>query len=169
MGMIAPDNKARLEQEIATLIFLISKGREVFFQATGESRSSVIEWFDHWVTKELFVENEELQQLELNLQLLYIKLTSYYEELGLDKDLDLSTRRQAFAHSQTKHIFGPEAKYNFFLHKVTKNFGKVQFIFYEERTDGTYNSTTVDLDLDVDIANFLSTWRPPDSVESPSV
>ncbi len=157
--MITGSNKERLEQEIANLIDLVRGGREFFFEKSGLSLSSSGDWFNHWKSKELFQEHLELRQLELNIQLFYIKLASYYELID-HENLDVSTRRHAFAHDRTRHIFGKDVNYNFFLHKVAQNFKKVQVVFYEERPKDGENGLVEsrDLELDRDINDFIFTW-----------
>lgn len=105
----------------------------------------------------------ELAQLELNIQLLYIKLPSYYELIANSEAKKVAVRkaRNAFAHELTDLMFNKRVKYNFFLHKVAENFKKVQFIFYEEDNEGSEKevlSKTFDLELDKDINNFLAIW-----------
>ncbi len=158
--MLASSNKERLEQEIANLIRLISLGREVFFTKTGHTLDSSDNFLDHFVSKELFQTDSVLIQLELNIQLLYVKLSSYYQLTSSSKATALKKLRNAFSHELTDLIFNKRVHYNFFLHKVTENFKKVLFIFYEEDAktlDKTLTKTLI-LDLDLDINNFLSTW-----------
>ncbi len=162
--MIAASNKSRIEQEIANLITFISDGRSFFFAQTGLSSESSDDWFDHFKTKELFQEHLELRQLELNIQLFYIKLSSYYQLIADKKGRDaVNKQRQAFAHELTDIIFSDRVKYNFFLHKVTENFKRIEFIFYEEDErklieQGSILSETLDMDLDKDINDFISAW-----------
>jgi hypothetical protein len=162
--MISGSNKERLEQEIANLIDFISKGRFFFFKKTGLSLKSPNSWFDHWKSKDLFQKYIKLRQLELNIQLFYIKLSSYYKLTLNKKSASINKQRQAFAHELTDIIFNKRVKYNFFLHKVTKNFKKIQFIFYEDdanklKKEGSILSKTLDLDLDKDINDFIDTWK----------
>lgn len=161
--MITTSNKERLEQEIANLITFISNGRDIFFQKTGLGINSSNDWFDHFKTKDLFQEHLELRQLELNIQLFYIKLSSYYQLILGKKNESINKQRNAFAHELTDLIFSKRIRYNFFLHKVTKNFKKIEFIFYEEDEDklkkeGSILSKTLDLNLDKDINDFISIW-----------
>ena len=162
--MITGSNKERLEQEIANLIQLISDGREFFFKESGLNRNSSDSFFNHWKSKELFQAHIELRQLELNIQLFYIKLASYYQLLSNSKNRDVKKQRNAFVHELTDLIFSKRVEYNFFLHKVTKNFKKIQFIFYEENsTENEGLSKTLDLELDKDINDFIAVWTAPQS------
>lgn len=157
--MIAGSNRERLEQEIANLIRFISDGREFFFQKTGFNRNSSDGFLNHWKSKELFQAHLELRQLELNIQLFYIKLSSYYKLLSNLKDQSLRKPRNAFAHELTDLIFNKRTKYNFFLHKVSQNFKKIQFVFYEEKPQDEDDFTrTLELDLDKDINDFIQVW-----------
>ncbi len=106
----------------------------------------------------------ELNQLQLNIQLLYIKLAAY-DELLSRENRDVSTRRHVFAHANTRHILGKDVKYNFFLHKVSENFKRVQFVFYDENGMEEFppNVKSIDLELDKDIRNFLSIWSEAES------
>jgi len=165
--MLAGTNKERLEQEIAALIDFISEGRRFFFNATGYSRSSSDNYVNHFVSKEVFHSHRELKQLELNIQLLYIKLASYYAVLNDSKGQGrVKKARNVFAHELTDLIFKKRVKYNFFLHKVSENFKRIQFIFYEETPEGNdLLSKTFDIELDKDINDFLKEWskvRKPD-------
>lgn len=162
--MIAVTNRQRIEQEIANLVSFISGGRNFFFDRTGLSRESPNEWFDHFQTKDLFQDYPELRQLELNIQLFYIKLSCYYQLISNKKRDSINKQRQAFAHELTDLIFNKRVKYNFFLHKVTKDFKKIEFIFYEEdenklKWEGSILSKTLDLELDKDINEFLEEWK----------
>lgn len=76
--MMASSNRERLEQEIVQLIYFIVEGRNFFFEKTGYSANSPDDFLNHFKSKELFAAHRELVQLELNIQLLYIKLSSYY-------------------------------------------------------------------------------------------
>ncbi len=157
--MLTGSNKERLEQEIANLIDLISNGRTFYFQKTGFSTKSSNNFLGHWKSKELFQAHLELRQLELNIQLLYIKLASYYQLVVDNKIGNVKKQRNAFAHELTDLIFNKRVKYNFFLHKVTENLKKVQFVFYEEAsTDEQGLVKTLDLDLDKDITDFILAW-----------
>ena len=162
--MIASSNKERLEQEILTLVTLICDGRSFFFQKTNLNIESSDLWFDHFRTKDLFQEYLELKQLELNIQMFYIKILSYYQLISSGKSNSINKQRQAFAHHLTDLIFNKRVKYNFFIHKVTQNFKKIEFIFYEEDAkklseQGNILSKTLDLDLDKDINDFISLVR----------
>ncbi len=157
--MLSGSNRERLEQEIANLIDLISNGRKFFFQETGLSTSSSGEWFDHWKTKELFQKHLELRQLELNIQFLYIKLESYYKLIeDAEKIEGVKEPRLAFAHHLTQKIFGGKIEYNFFLHKVSENFKKVQIVFYDENPSDKELVRSIDLNLDKDINDFIKVW-----------
>lgn len=131
----------------------------MFFNKTDFSVNSPDNWLNHFVSKEILNGTLELNQLQLNIQLLYIKLAAY-DELLSQENTDIKTRRHIFAHSHTRHVFNREVKYNFFLHKVSENFKKIQFIFYEEESETTSQETikVIDLELDKDIKNFLSIW-----------
>ncbi len=155
--MLAETNKRRLEKEILNLIKFISKGRDFFFDKTGLSYGSSDNWFDHFLCKELFSKYPELVQLELNIQLLYVKLSSYYQLISSEKKITLIKPRNAFAHELTDLIFNKRVRYNFFFHKVTENFKKIQFIFYEEVNGETEKQlvTNLDLELDTDINYFF--------------
>ncbi|MDO8530158.1 MAG: hypothetical protein Q7S10_02015 [bacterium] len=152
--MITGSNKERIEQEILSLIKFIINGRVFFFQKTGFSLQSSDDFQNHWESKELFQSYSELRQLELNIQLFYIKLSSYYKLVSREKVSSVAKPRNAFAHELNPIIFKGQVKYNFFLHKVTKNFKKVQFAFYEENNGG--NTKALDLDLDKDINEFIN-------------
>ena len=154
--MLTGSNQKRLEQEVANLIDFITRGRDFFFQKAGLNRNSSDDFLNHWAVKELFQAHLELRQLELNIQLFYIKLSSYYQLLSDGKGAKLKKQRNAFAHELTDMIFSKRVQYNFFLHKVTKNFKKIQFVFYEE--SGGDLVKTVDLNLDKDINKFITTW-----------
>lgn len=112
--MITSNNKERLTQEILSLIRLMSDGRDFFFIKTGLDRSSSSNFMDHWKIKDLFQNNIELTQLELNIQLFYIKLSAYYESSS-EKNKKLAKPRNAFAHKLTSNIFNKKIKYNFFF------------------------------------------------------
>lgn len=159
--MLSTSNKERLEQEIANLIDLISKGRTFFFKQSGLSLESSDDWFDHWKSKELFQTHFELRQLELNIQLFYIKLSSYYKLTSNDKSKGINKQRQAFAHELTDIIFSERVEYNFFLHKVTENFKKIEFIFYGENNSDGKGIAVLDLNLDKDINDFIKSWINP--------
>lgn len=171
--MLTSSNKERLEQEIANLIRFISDGREFFFKKTGLNRNSSDDFLNHWKSKELFQTHLELRQLELNIQLFYIKLSSYYKLLSNAKDRSLKKQRNAFAHELTDLIFDKRAKYNFFLHKVSQNFKKIQFVFYEENPPDEEDFTrTLELDLDKDINDFIKVWTnnsPSTTIQPESV
>ncbi|MDE2096051.1 MAG: hypothetical protein KGL39_02280 [Patescibacteria group bacterium] len=157
--MLTKSNKERLEQEIANLIDLISTGRNFFFQKTGFNVRSSNNFLNHWKSKELFQAHLELRQLELNIQLLYIKLASYYQLISDKKVGNVKKQRNAFAHELTNLIFSKKVKYNFFLHKVTENFKRIQFVFYEENpVSGDGLVKTLDVDLDKDINDFILSW-----------
>jgi hypothetical protein len=68
-------------------------------------------------------------------------------------------------------VFGKDVNYNFFLHKVSENFKKIQFIFYDEEGMDNPESAvkTVDLELDKDIRIFLQIWsKAEENVSDPS-
>jgi hypothetical protein len=151
------------------LVLLLQAGR-FFFKKTGLSVNSSDNWLNHFVSKEVLNGTIELNQLQLNIQLLYIKLASY-DELLSRENLDVSTRRHVFAHVHTRHVFGKDVNYNFFLHKVSENFKKIQFIFYDEEGMDNPESAvkTVDLELDKDIRIFLQIWsKAEENVSDPS-
>lgn len=77
----------------------------------------------------MFQEHLELRQLELNIQLFYIKLTSYYQLISSKNKDAVNKHRNAFAHELTPLIFNKKIRYNFLLHKVTKNFKKFNLSF----------------------------------------
>lgn len=158
--MLTRTNKERLEQEIANLIKFIAEGREIFFKEANFSLQSSDSWLNHFISKELFHKHPELIQLELNIQLLYIKLSSYYQLVPDGKTKDLKRPRNAFAHELTDLIFNKRVKYNFFLHKVSENFKKIEFIFYEEGSNENNEIFVKNLDLNLhdDINDFLSVW-----------
>lgn len=158
--MVTLKNKERLEQEISNLINLIARGRAFFFAQTETSLESSEDWFDHFATKDLFQKHLELIQLELNIQLLYIKLPAYYDLL--DEKGALKKPRNAFAHELTDLIFSKRVKYNFFLHNVTCNFKKIEYLFYTEgsgESEGSVDATPLILNLDEDIGFFLEKWK----------
>jgi hypothetical protein len=99
-------------------------------------------------------------QLELNIQLLYIKLSAFYAASSIGENKKLKEARNAFAHDLTNLIFNSRVKYNFFLHKVSENMKIVQFLFYEEEEElesgNKQKVRTVDLNLDKDINNFFA-------------
>ncbi|MFA6446406.1 MAG: hypothetical protein WCW14_04140 [Candidatus Paceibacterota bacterium] len=158
--MLATGNKGRLEQEIATLIGFIAEGRAFFFAKTGFSVESSDGFLNHFVSKEVLNGNVELNQLQLNIQLLYIKLSSYYKLLANSKEKGIRKPRNVFAHDLTDMVFGERVNYNFFLHKVSENFKRVQYVFYDENGMETFppNVKSFDLELDKDIKDFLSIW-----------
>ncbi len=157
--MLKGSNKERLEQEIANLIVFICNGRSFFFQKTGFDVNSSNNWLNHWKSKELFQKHLELRQLELNIQLLYIKLSSYYQLISSNKVRDTKKLRNVFAHGLTSMVFNKKAKYNFFLHKVTENFKKIQFIFYEENPEQLEGLIKpLNLNLDKIINDFIIIW-----------
>lgn len=157
--MLTSSNKERLEQEIANLINFISEGRSFFFKKSGGGLNSSDDFLNHFVSKDLFNAHPELKQLELNIQLLYIKLAAYYELVSKDKIEAINWQRNAFAHATTDLIFNRRAKYHFFLHKVSHNFKKIRLIFVEETEaedhDLQDSSKVLDLDLNKDINDFL--------------
>lgn len=164
--MLAGTNKERLEQEIANLIGFICEGREVFFKESGLSLNSSDNFLNHFVCKELFQKHRALIQLELNIQLIYIKLASYYQLQSKEKVGEVKKQRNAFAHELTDLIFNKRVKYNFFLHKVSENFRRVQFIFYQEDApNGTDNMLvkTLTLELHKDINDFITIWSKSNS------
>ena len=159
--MITFNPKNRLEQEIGSIISFICEGRDVFFEISGESFSSEDVWFNHFETKDIFSQNSKLLQTDINVQMLYIKLYCYYELIG-DKKLKDSVRvaRLAFAHALTSSIFHGEKNYNYFLHKVSKNFNRFCYVFYTLTKDSENSeSKSLDLELDKDINNFLTLWQ----------
>ncbi len=170
--MITGNNKTRLEQEIANLIHFIADGRAFFFAITGYSLISEDEFLNHWESKELFVEHSELRQLTLNIQLLYIKLASYYRLLGERQiEKEIRKKRLVFAHELTDVVFNKRVKYNLFLHKVTQNFREIEFIVYEEdpTNDADMLVETLVLKLDDDIKNFLAIWGQSISNSRPAL
>jgi hypothetical protein len=157
--MLKGSNKERLEQEIANLIILIGDGRKLFFKTTGYSLTSPDTFFNHFYTMELFQDKKRFIQLDLNIQLLYIKLSSYYQAVLPKKTTGIKTSRNAFSHYLTDLIFNKKVKYNFFLYKVSKNFKKVEYLFYSEESKNDEVLTKIlTLDLDQDINDFLAIW-----------
>jgi len=157
--MLTRSNKERLEQEIGSLIRFIAAGRDFFFKQTGFSVQSPDTFANHFVCKELFCKHPELIQLELNIQLLYIKLASYYKLTSRGTGRKISKERNVFAHELTDLIFQRRVRYNFFLHKASQNFKKLQFLFYDEEADHAKDPDwmkAVDLELDRDIKEFLA-------------
>lgn len=157
--MLAGSNKERLEQEIANLILFISKGREYFFEKTSNDINSSDDLMNHFEIMGLFQSDENLIQLDLNIQLFYIKLASYYDLLSKDRG-NINVQRNMFAHHNNDLIFHGRVKYNFLLYKATKNFKKVQYLVYSEDAKPEEESTvkTIDLDLDNDVNEFISLW-----------
>jgi hypothetical protein len=159
--MITFNSKNRLEQEISSIITFICEGRNIFFEMSGESLSSEDVWFNHFDTKDIFSNNSKLIQTDINVQMLYIKLYCYYE-LIKDKKLKDSVKvaRLAFAHSLNDSIFNGEKNYNYFLHKVSKNFNRFCYVFYTTtKNSEDSESKSLDLELDKDINNFLTSWQ----------
>lgn len=161
--MLSLSNKERLEQEIACLVKFISEGRQFFFEKTGEGLQSPDDYLNHWICKELVADHPEMQQLLLNIQLLYIKLSSYYAEVGSSPDeRSLAKPRNAFAHHMTDIIFSGRVKYNFFVHKFSQNFKMIMFLFYETSPEGPAESekepVALEVELFEDINRFLETW-----------
>ncbi len=160
--MIAGNNKGRLEQEIANLITFISEGRELFFSLTGNNLDSSDEMLNHFTVMDLFQANRELIQLDLNIQLLYIKLSSYYSITSKDdfKNKRIRLPRNAFAHDWNELVFDGKVKYNFLIYKISHNFKKVTYMFYKEDGDEKDEAVikTVVLDIHEDINHFLSVW-----------
>lgn len=161
--MIAGNNKKRLEQEIANLITSISKGRELFFDLTNNSLDSSDEAMNHFTIMDLFQTHKGLIQLDLNIQLLYIKLSSYYSIASKDDFKSKKNRlpRNAFAHDWNDLVFDGKVKYNFLIYKVSHNFKKVTYMFYREDGDeqDEVEVKTVVLDVHEDINHFLSIWN----------
>jgi hypothetical protein len=157
--MLTGSNKERLQQEIGNLIKLISDGRTFFFRKTRFTVNSSDNFLNHFTCIELFNSHQELTQLELNIQLLYIKLSSYYQLVSDKKMETLKKPRNAFAHDFTDLIFNKRVRYNFFLYKVSENFKRVEFLFYTENPiGGDPEVKTLDLDLDNDIKDFIAIW-----------
>ena len=158
--MLSATNKERIEQEIVSLIKFISDGRRLFYKITGFSRDSSDNFLNHFVSKDIFSSYPELTQTELNIQLLYVKLASYYELIRESKARnEVKKARNAFAHELTDLIFNKRVNYNFFLHKVSENFKKLQFIFYDETAEGQQVLSKIfDIQLDKDINDFLKIW-----------
>lgn len=160
--MIAGNNKERLQQEIAKLIEFISEGRELFFDLTGNNLNSSDEMINHWTVMDLFQTHNGLIQLDLNIQLLYIKLSSYYSIESKDdfKSKGIRLPRNVFAHDWNNLVFNGKVKYNFLIYKVSQNFKKVMYMFYQE--DGDEEGKTVakseTLDIHEDIKRFLEVW-----------
>ena len=159
--MLKGSNTERLEQEIAHLISFISEGRELFFKKTGNSLASNDEYVNHLKTIELFQEDKALIQLDLNIQLLYIKLSSYYDGMSKKWSRDVRVPRNIFAHKLTDLVFNKKVKYNFFIYRVSNNFKKVKYLFYSEQLVVADNSTTkvIELNLHKDINDFLEVWK----------
>lgn len=159
--MIAGSNKERLEQEIANLIGFISDGREYFYRLTGNTIHSSDEMMNHFDVMELFQTHKELIQLDLNIQLLYIKLSSYFTitSKATSRSKGILVPRNAFAHDLADLVFDGRVKYNFFLYKVSLNFKKIEFLFYEESPGDEPKVKIVPLDLDGDINQFLDIWK----------
>lgn len=155
--MIAGNNKERLEQEIAHLITFVSEGRGLFFSLTGNSLDSSDEMMNHFTVIDLFQTHKGLIQLYLNIQLLYIKLSSYYSiaSEGDFKSKGIRLPRNAFAHDWNDIVFDGKVKYNFLIYKVSRNFKKVMYMFYGE--DEAVVKTVV-LYIHEDINHFLSVW-----------
>lgn len=168
--MIAGNNKERLQQEIANLIAFISDGRELFFDLTANNLNSSDEMINHWTVMDLFQTHKELIQLDLNIQLLYIKLSSYYSISSKNdcKSKGIRLPRNAFAHHLNNLIFDGKVKYNFFIYKVSQNFKKIMYMFYQE--DGNEEDEalvkTVTLDIDEDIKRFIEVWNKTSKPEN---
>ena len=159
--MITADNKGRLEQEIANLITFIDSGRAIFFRRTRLSLDSSDEFLGNLESMEIF-QDEEMIQLDLNIQLFYIKLSSYYSLVSKHKVKEVKVPRNSFAHEHTDLIFNRRVPYNFFIYKVAKNFKKIAYLFYSDATDDVEQDISVrvlELDLDKDIKEFLTIWR----------
>ncbi len=160
--MIAGNNKERLEQEIANLIAFISEGKELFFSLTGNSINSSDEMMNHFSVLDLFQTNKGLIQLDLNIQLLYIKLSSYYSIVSKDdfRSKGIRLPRNAFAHDWNDLIFDGKVKYNFLIYKVSHNLKKVVYMFYKEDGDEKDEAVvkTIVLDIHEDINHFLGVW-----------
>lgn len=157
--MVTGSNKERLEQEIANLISFISDGRTAFFLETGHSLESSDEFINHFQTMELFQSTKEFVQLDLNIQLFYIKLACYYDLISKKKWGDVKTQRNAFAHDLTNMIFNKRVKYNFLIYKVSENFKKVAYLFYSEEDGTDPLAKTLELNLHEDINSFLTVWK----------
>jgi hypothetical protein len=165
--MHSGNNRERLQHEIAALIKFISDGREFFFQKSGQSLESSDDYLNWMVCMELFSKHPELTQLELNIQLFYIKLSSYYELIGRN-DVDVKRARNS-----TPQIFNGNVKYNFFLHKVAHNLKRVMFIFYKEldptEPEAESVQTTLEPELDSDIREFIRIWGEYENTKERSV
>lgn len=155
--MLTGSNRNRLEQEIANLITFIVDGREKFFEVTGNSFNSLDNLVNHWEIIDLFQKHSELIQLELNIQLFYIKLSSYYDLIG-EKNSSVNIKRNVFAHALSNLVFSKKIKYNFILYRVSENFKKIVFLFYKEESFEKMESKNISLDLDKDIKDFLLIW-----------
>lgn len=159
--MLESSNKERLEAEISRLISFIAEGREEFFRLTGNRLDSSDDFLNHWISKETFAKSRALSQTDLNIQLLYIKLSSYYDLIGADKAETTKIPRNAFAHHSSDLIFNGRVQYNFFLHKVSLNFKKFAYIFYKENAGeelDDHQSKMIIFELDRDIRDFLDIY-----------
>ncbi len=161
--MIGLKNKKRLEQEIAHLVSFITEGRELFFKLTNTSLSSTNSYINHFTIMDLFQTNQDMIQLELNIQLLYIKLSSYYyiTEKNKSQSKNIKIPRNVFAHDWNDLVFNKKIKYNFMLYKVSENFKKVMYLFYNEEQKDTDKPEvkSVELNIHSDINDFLEIWN----------
>lgn len=157
--MIGGNNKERLQQEIGYLGSFISEGRSIFFELTNNSLESPDEYMDNFTIMELFNTNRDLIQLNLNVQLFYIKLASYYAITAKEKSKrkDIKVPRNAFSHDLTDLIFNKKTDYNFFIYKVSKNFKKIIYLFYTGEADQP-ETKAIELNIDKDIREFLDIW-----------
>lgn len=143
-------------------MLLSLKVESYFFSLTGNSLDSSDEMINHFTVIDLFQTHKGFIQLDLNIQLLYVKLSSYYSIASKE---DFGSRlirlpRNAFAHDWNDLVFDGTVKYNFLIYKVSHNFKKVMYMFYKEdgaEEDEVFVKTVV-LDIHEDINHFLSVW-----------
>lgn len=160
--MLAISNETRLEQEISNIIAFICEAREYFFKLTGYTLNSSDRFINFWETIDLFQSDKKLIQLDLNIQLLFVKLYSYYELVSNEEKEKVKIPRLAFAHALTPLIFHGKINYNFFLYKVSENFKRIAFLFYTENPDNDNPENNVahvqEINLDETIQSFLKIW-----------
>ncbi|MEN9852109.1 MAG: hypothetical protein RI996_52 [Candidatus Parcubacteria bacterium] len=158
--MFTLNSSDRIQQELALLILLISEGREYFFKKMGTSLTSPSQYINHFVVMDLFGGDKIFQQLELNIQLLYIKLHAYYSELKIQNKVEsLSRIRNVYAHNKTNQLFNKKVSdYNFMIWKVSKNFKKIEYLCYVIGQAETETKTLL-LNIDSDISDFLYIWK----------
>jgi hypothetical protein len=158
---VETSNKERLEGEISALITFLADERQEFFRLTENSLDSSDDFLNHFISKETFAKSKILGQAALNVQLLYIKLCSYYELTSAQELKSVRLPRQAFAHHSTDLIFCERTQYNFFFHKVSHNFRRFAYIFYKENVGEEFDeksSKMLIFELDKDIKAFIDLW-----------